>query len=76
MIAVRAIANHLASVPGRKSVIWFAGMFPGAAAALAYSGITPILFGGSHGSDSSQCPQARHPAASTLEPVRTRLARK
>ena len=40
MIAVRAIANHLASVPGRKSVIWIAGMFPGAAAALAYSGIT------------------------------------
>jgi hypothetical protein len=40
MIAVRAIANHLASVPGRKSVIWIAAIFPGAAAALAYSGIS------------------------------------
>jgi hypothetical protein len=40
MLAVQAIANHLSSAPGRKSVIWIAGVFPGAAAALAYSGIT------------------------------------
>jgi VWFA-related protein len=37
--AVRAIANHLASVPGRKSVIWIASEIPGAAAALANEGI-------------------------------------
>ena len=37
---MRAIANHLSSVPGRKSVIWIAGSFPGAAASFAYSGIS------------------------------------
>lgn len=40
MLAVQAIAKHLAGVPGRKSVIWIAGQFPPAAGALAYSGIT------------------------------------
>lgn len=37
--AVRAIANHLAAVPGRKSVLWVAGEVPPAAAALASAGI-------------------------------------
>ncbi len=40
MLAVQAIAKHLAGAPGRKSVIWIAGQFPAAAGSLAYSGIT------------------------------------
>lgn len=37
--AVRAIANHLAGVPGRKSVIWMASEIPSAAAVLVNAGI-------------------------------------
>lgn len=37
--AVRAIVNHLAGVPGRKSVIWIASVIPGATAGLVNAGI-------------------------------------
>jgi hypothetical protein len=36
--AMRAIANHLSGVPGRKSAIWIASEVPGAAAGLAERG--------------------------------------
>lgn len=46
--AIRAIANHLANVPGRKSVIWIASEIPGATAGLAGAGISlyPVDIGG------------------------------
>jgi VWFA-related protein len=37
--AIRAIANHLAGIQGRKSVLWIASEFPAAAAGLASAGI-------------------------------------
>lgn len=37
--AIRAIANHLSGIPGRKSVLWIASEFPSAAAGLANSGV-------------------------------------
>jgi VWFA-related protein len=39
MIALKAIEQHLAGAPGRKSVIWIAGSFPAVAGRLASSGI-------------------------------------
>jgi VWFA-related protein len=56
--AVRAIANHLAGVPGRRSVIWIASEIPGAAAGLANAGIAvyPVDLSGT----SPTSPQSTH----------------
>jgi VWFA-related protein len=56
--AVRSIANYLANVQGRKSVIWIASEFPGALSALAYAGIAvyPLDIGGT----SPATPQSTH----------------
>ena len=56
--AVRAIANHLAGVPGRKSVIWIASEIPGAAAAFVHDGIAvyPVDLSGT----SPASPQTTH----------------